>query len=148
MSGLALTWNPEAQEAQLVVAGVELPDAALRTAILLSLFTDRRAEPDDQLDDPAADRRGWWADAVPPVEGDLIGSRLWVLARERRSPETVRRAKDMAEEALAWMVADGVAGSVTVESEASGAVAIALTVTITRPEGSAPRRFDFLWEPA
>ncbi|MBI1408113.1 MAG: hypothetical protein GC145_18530 [Caulobacter sp.] len=146
MSGLALIWDAEAQEARLVVADAEQPDAALRTAALISLFTDRRATADDVLPEPGADRRGWWADVAPPVEGDLIGSRHWLSHRGKRRPEDIRLARDRAAEALAWMIADGVASAVTVEAEALGDAGIALSVAITRPEGPTRQTFDFLWE--
>lgn len=45
---------------------------------------------------------------------DRIGSRLWLLGREKQLAEVVRRAKDYAEEALAWLIDDGVARRVSV----------------------------------
>ena len=146
MTALMLAWNVETATADLSLATGQ-PDAALRTAIVISLFTDRRAAEDDVLPEADGDRRGWWADAVPAVEGDLIGSRLWLLARGKRTAETVRLARDYALEALAWLLSDGIAGSLDVQSEARGDNAIALAVIITRPNGPARQRFDFLWEP-
>lgn len=147
MAGLALIWNSDSQSAELVIAGREEPDAALRTAVILSLFCDRRALADDVLPEAGGDRRGWWADAWPAAPGDLTGSGLWRLARGKRTAETVRQVRDLAAEALAWMTADRLAASVEVEAEAFGAAGIALAVTITRPAGPARDRFDFLWEP-
>lgn len=147
MSGLALIWNAERQAAELVVAGDETPDADLRTALIISLFTDRRAGADDLLPDGGGDRRGWWADLFPADEGDLIGSRLWLLARGKRRAEDVRLAQDYALEAIQWLVDAGVAGSVEVEATATGDTGIALTVIVTRPDGPARKPFDFLWEP-
>jgi phage gp46-like protein len=88
-------------------------DASPESAVLLSLFTDRLAEPDDVLpDSQSSDRRGWWADTNSP-EGPL-GSKLWLLVREKVT-ETVRvRAEQYAAEALQWMVDDDVADSITV----------------------------------
>lgn len=98
------------------------PDDGLETAVILSLFTDRRARQDDPLPDGSEDRRGWWADAyhpaplgAPPGEGnDLIGSRLWLLEREKDTQEVVNRARDYAEEALQWLVEDGIAEQIEV----------------------------------
>ncbi|NBB17560.1 hypothetical protein GVN21_19535 [Caulobacter sp. SLTY] len=147
MSRLAFTWNLDAQACDLVVAapGGEL-DSALATAVLISLFTDARADPDDAMPYEGADRRGWWGDYAPVVEGDRIGSKLWTLARGKRRPEDIRKARDFSQAALDWMVADGVAGAVAVEAEAYGDSGIAIGVIITKPDGSNVR-FDHLWNP-
>lgn len=145
MSGLALIWDTELQGCDLVVAGAEEPAAALRTAVLISLFTDRRAAVDDTLPDNTGDRRGWWGDFAPAVEGDQIGSRLWLLARGKRTAETIRLARDYALEALQWLVLDGVAATLDVQAEGRGESGIAIAVFITRPDGGR-QRFDHLWD--
>lgn len=94
----------------------------LQTAVLISLFTDRRARQDDVLPDPNNnDRRGWWGDlAAPDVDGDKIGSRLWLLEREKTTRNVLERAKQYAKEALQWMLDDGVAVRVDVDVERQG----------------------------
>lgn len=128
------------------VTGAQLEgDAGLETAVVISLFTDRRANADDALpgDD---DRRGWWGDAWPVTERDLIGSRLWLLSREKQLPEVVRRAREYAEEALAWLVEDGIARRVSVEAAVVRNGVLGLGVAIERPDGSALQyRYDYLW---
>lgn len=91
-----------------------LADNGLETAVLLSLLLDRKANADDEIPDGSTDQRGWWADEHAEVPGDLIGSRRWLLDRSTRSGETAKRLQDYDTEALAWMVDDGVADSVTV----------------------------------
>lgn len=121
-------------------------DNGFETAVLISLFTDRRADPDDVLPDNGSDRRGWWADAFPAVDGDLIGSRLWLLSREKQLPEALSRAKEYAEEALAWMIEDGVADSITATAVKAREGMIGLTVQINRPTGDPARfRFELFW---
>ena len=148
MSGLALTWNGDSSSAELTVLAADTPDPDLTTAVIISLFTDRRVASDDPLLDQGADPRGWWGDVAPPVEGDQIGSRLWTLRRQKRTAEVVRLARDFAQEALTWMTADDVAAAVTVETQPFGLTGIALSVVIDRAPGPARHRFDFLWEPA
>nr|DAG73191.1 MAG TPA: hypothetical protein [Caudoviricetes sp.] len=76
----------------------------LETAILVSLFTDRMAAPDDVIPDGSGDPRGWWGDdAASP-----IGSRLWLLRRAKQTTETLQRAYDYIAEALQWLIDDGV----------------------------------------
>lgn len=75
-------------------AGDLVAENTLRTAVILSLFLDRRADDDDVLPNGSNDRRGWWADTVAPMteygiggglaSGDRIGSRLWLLSREKQ----------------------------------------------------------------
>ncbi len=113
-------------------------DGSIRTAVLLSLFTDRRAAPDDELPEGAAgDRRGWWGDALPaagpdgaPAERDRIGSRLWLLARAKQTRETLNRAVTYARESLQWLVDDGHAAAVDVSATWAATGVLVLTVTI------------------
>ena len=122
-------------------------DAGLYTACVVSLFTDRRAEADDALPDGGDDRRGWWGDAFSPAEGDKIGSRLWLLAREKQLPEVLRRAREYATEALQWLIDDGIARQVDVAAENPRQGVLALTIRILRPDGStAEVKFDNVWE--
>ena len=115
-------------------------------AVIISLFTWRRARPDDDL--PGDLRMGWWGDSVPEIPNDRIGSRLWLLSRAKLTAETVARAREYAEEALAWLVEDGVAARVTVESERIGLSTLGLACRIYRSDGSAPLdiRFSDVWE--
>lgn len=148
-----LVFQGRAWSADMVLSGAVLDtDGGLETAVIVSLFTDRRARPDDVPPGAADDRRGWWADALPPsVDGqplkdDRIGSRLWLLSREKVTAETVRRARDYCLEALAWLKEVGLARAVEVETEAQGSRLAAL-ITITRPDGQTETvRFDSLWE--
>lgn len=146
MSDLALAWNPAAAAADLVLDGFDLAvDEGLRTAVIISLFTDRRAELDDELPSDDGDRRGFWADSVaPPAKGDLTGSRIWLLDRGRGVAETARRLENYAREALVWMIKDGVVDSIDVAGDISGRGRLGLGVVIHRPTG--PSRFDFAWD--
>lgn len=147
MSDLALVWNPEEFAADIALdAGALRIDDGLRTAILISLFTDARAEADDELPDDGAERRGWWGDAFPAVAGDETGSRLWLLFRAKITTATINRARDYARAALAWIVEDGIAASVDVTVEAQDRQRLAIGVVLTRPTGPARERYDFVWE--
>lgn len=129
-----------------VAAGDFIADDGMYTAIVISLFTDARADPDDVLPQPGADRRGWWGDAYAPIAGDIIGSKLWLLSRAVASDQTLALAQEYAQAALVWLVDDGVAASVTVTASFPGPLGwIALNVVVTRPTGPARRQFDFVW---
>ena len=133
-------------------AGLLQSDDGLETAIIVSLFTDRRANPDDVLPDDATDRRGWWGDVAPPlvdgvpVDGDRIGSRLWLLSREKQLNSVVARAKAYAEEALAWLTEDGIAERIEVIAEIVRTSVLGLRVIVHRPDGDQVSfRFDNVW---
>lgn len=147
MSDIGLTWDVMEATGDVAVAANDLVrDDGLQTAVLLSLFTDRRAEQGDQLPDGETDRRGWWADAVPVVDGDRHGSRLWLLARAKQTSATLERAERYAREALAWLLEDQVAERVDVLAEFARSGMLALTVTIYRPRADPVRyRFDQAW---
>jgi phage gp46-like protein len=121
-------------------------DDGLESAVIISLFTDRRAHDDDSLPDDSGDRRGWWGDSYNPDSKDRIGSRLWLLSREKQLPAVLARAQDYAEEALAWLVADGVAGRVTVNASNPRMGLLALDIAIDRPQHPVARyRFERFW---
>lgn len=121
----------------LPLAGGDLAtDSGLHAAVFVSLFTDRRASADDAIPDGTDNRRGWWADGWPEIPGDLVGSRLWLLAREKQLPDVLQRARTYAEEALAWLVEDGVAATVAVTAEWAAAGILGLHVVITMADGS------------
>lgn len=151
--GMALRWNAASGSADISVVANDIGgDSGLETAIMLSLFLDRRAEDGDVLPDGATDRRGWWADEFAPVEGDKIGSRLWLLSRAKPVRETALRAEEYAREALAWLVEDRVATRIEVSAEigelSSGARGLFLGGAIYRPGKTDPLRFryDGVWK--
>lgn len=122
-------------------------DDGLETAVILSLFTDAPAGADDPLPEGETDRRGWWADAYPPVAGDVIGSRLWLLSREKQLPAALNRAREYAATALAWLVTDGAAQRVDIDAEAVRAGVLGLAIAIHRPDNNVARfRFQALWQ--
>ena len=97
-------------------------EQGLATAIIISLFTDRKAADDDILPDiTSKDRRGWWGDLANPEEtGDQIGSLLWLLERSKTTEEVIVKAKRFVEEALEWLITDNIATNVNATVERQG----------------------------
>jgi phage gp46-like protein len=121
-------------------------DDGLETAVIISLFTDRRANADDVIPDGGNDRRGWWGDSFADIDNDKIGSRLWLLGREKQLSAVLTRARQYAEEALNWLVEDGVAESVEVAASNPRDGILALSVAIFRPSLPVIQyRFDAFW---
>ncbi len=111
----------------------------------ISLFTWRRAGPDDAVDD--SDRKGWWGDCAPSVAGDRIGSRLWLLSRRTLVAQTLQDAQAYAEEALAWLLDDQIVTAVTVTVERQGNDRMNLRVMLTEQSGETLElNFADTWE--
>lgn len=140
MPSLAIAWDVPNSRGDLTVSGAGLTTGkAIEAAVLVSLFTDRRAAPDDVV--PDGDRRGWWGDSYATSP---IGSRMWLLLRAKRTTETARRAKDYIAEALQWMLDDGVAAKVDVETFWLRQSMLGAVVTIYRHDGAVVK-FDYSW---
>jgi phage gp46-like protein len=126
-------------------------DHNLESAVLLSLWTDASARDDDVIPDGTDDRRGWWGNWERP-ETIPLGSRLWLLDREKATEETRRRAEEYAAEALQWLLDDNVAVQVDVaasylEVGPVPPMTLALRVEITRFDGSVyDWHFAWAWD--
>lgn len=121
----------------------------LASAVFISLFSDRRAP--EGWRPEIADRRGWWGDAVAP-EGEEtfeLGSHLWLLQNEVASEENAELARLYAQEALAWLVEERLAASVTVEGGLieypRRGIWLAIRILDRQGEIAFDRRFARLW---
>jgi phage gp46-like protein len=117
---LMLDWDTDLMQGDLVIDNGDLQhDKGLESAVRISLFSDRRANDDDELlDSNNLDKRGWWGDLVSPeVEEDKIGSRLWLLGRAKTTTENLVKAKEYSEEALLWMIEDRVVSDIIIDTE-------------------------------
>jgi phage gp46-like protein len=92
----------------------------LEEAVMLSLFTDRRYE----------GRGGWWGDAMPPIEGVLIGSYLHTLFREKQTEQVRLQAQRYCEQALAWLIEEGYIESFSVSVSFPRAEWILIEITL------------------
>lgn len=115
-------------------------DQTLRTTVLLALFSDERAELEDELPEGETDRRGYWGDTAT----ERFGSRLWLLRREKIVPATLRSLEDAVEGALGFLLELGIADEVTATAERGGAHdRVEITLRIRRGRA---RRWSTLWE--
>ncbi len=113
--------------------------ADLQTAVLISLFTDAVADEDDVIPDGSADPRGWWAGP--------IGSKLWLRTRSKALPALPALVKRDIEQALEWLLIDGVVAAVDVATEWTTPKMLGATVTFRRSDGArSALRFGRLWE--
>lgn len=144
MTDLKLNFDYYAGGSLQVIGNDLATDEGLETAVLVSLFTDARA-PDDLELPGETDRRGWWADALD--QESEHGSLLWTLDRSKQTESVRARAEQYARAALAWLVDDLVAASVSVTAEFIRRGVLALSVQIRRPTGAeVAYRYNYVWQ--
>lgn len=149
MSDILTTWDSTNNRGDWTVANGALASGNdLYTAVLISLFTDRRAAPSDKIPDGTTNRRGWWGDIDSNGNTDLWGSRLWELDRSKSpTPQVLAFAQTICQEALQWLITDGIAATVDVQASWNDVNFLALLVTITKPDGTkVPLFYDLLWQ--
>lgn len=121
-------------------------DEGLETAILISLFTDQRIR-DDEIPQGEISKRGWWGDMSSPIEGDQIGSKLWLYDREKITDTVLAQMETRCLASLQWLIDDGVATNVevTVTRDEFNINKVNIVVNVTRPTG-AKDKFSFFWD--
>ncbi|MCB5301726.1 phage GP46 family protein [Yersinia bercovieri] len=136
-------WEPDKLLGDWQTGGGGLLDGDdLETAILISLFTDRLARSDDAID--GDDRRGWWGDTGSQYP---IGSRLWLLRREKLTTKVALKAEDYANEALTWLLDDGVVTAISINAQIVFPNRINLIISYQQPaQTQASVKFSWVWE--
>lgn len=127
--------------------------AALQTAVVIQLFTDRRMPANHPLRKYVRgdDLRGWWGDGVD-VRTDLgeseMGSLLWALAAAPLNEDTRRWTESLALDALQTLIDQKVAARITAQAVMDQAAGrMDLSIRIYRADGTlaVDRRFDDIW---
>lgn len=131
MSDLALIWKDG--KGDLVAKQLTL-DESLTNTILISLFTDQQVNGE----------RGYWADTLTH-NSKPTGSKLWLLERSKRLDEVLEQAQQYANEALQWLIDDGLVRHVEVHAYAIRDV-LWLDIVIELLNGSKEQRtFKARW---
>ncbi|RDU99237.1 phage GP46 family protein [Trinickia dinghuensis] len=147
MSDFKIVWDAaNARGDWQVLAGDIATGDDLETALLLSLFTDREAAPDDEIPDGSGDRRGWWGDDDSGDDTGPTGSRLWLLSR-RKSPtdKTLTDAYDYVVEAIQWLIDTGVVGSFMVVTQWVKPDMLGISITAYQPNDAAMQSYNWAW---
>lgn len=131
MTDIALTWI-EGQGDIAIEQDELVLDDSLTNAIIISLFTDLRVD----------GQRGWWGDSFDRP----IGSKLWLLNREKQLAEVLEDAKAYAEEALQWLIDDKLVQAIEVTASNPETALLLLSVAIKLNDGSTEQReFKAIW---
>jgi phage gp46-like protein len=143
---VALVWDSASGRADWAITSgdLQIDPGGLQTAVILSLFTDKRA-PANYVP-PAGSppgRHGVWMDTY---QGFQIGSLLWTLNRVAISNSTafLAQAKDICLDALEWLVTAGVVAAVNVTTSLITPTTLGILVGLTEPDGTT-QTFDFGW---
>ena len=113
----------------------------LTRAVVISLFTHRRADPDDNVDVPM----GWWGDTWPVVANDRYGSKLWLLQRSKLTNALVNTVRNYLRDALQWMQEDGVVTRIDIDIQRTGINELGNKIVLWRQDGPVTISFNDLW---
>lgn len=135
---LQLSFDGQLLCGDLTRSGADLAvDDSLATAVIVSLFTDQRVDLSEVPDDQAR-RRGWWGDMLAGdviTPSDQIGSRLWLLRREKQTEETRRRAQEYCAQALEWLLEDKLVIRITVSTAWTERGVLGIDIGLQLPDG-------------
>lgn len=107
-------------------------DDTFKTAILMSLLSNARADPEEALD--RTDLGGWWGNSFPDIPGAELGSKLWLLATRKTTDDTLTLAEQYGAEALDWMKEDGITDNITVIASRVDVDVLDIEIQIERPD--------------
>ena len=113
----------------------------LTRAVVISLFTHRRADPDDNADVPM----GWWGDTWPIVANDRYGSKLWLLQRSKLTNALVNTVCSYLRESLQWMLDDGVVSRIDIDIQRTGINELGNKIVLWRRDGPVTISFNDFW---
>ena len=128
--------DPKLQEsgdgADLVIMdGQPEMDPGLQNAVYISLFT----------------RTGWWGNGVATDDAERVGSSFEEIQSRTLTNATRLDAEELARQALAWMVTEGLAQSISVSGSIPRLGVLGLAVTIQQPNeaGAVTVRYSINW---
>lgn len=146
MSDITTLWDNTLSQGDLAMAGADLLSGFdLMSALLISIYSDRLANADDEIPDGSTDRRGWWGDLFDPTH--LIGSRLWLLSRAKLTPAVALQAQGYLAECLQWLIDDGVVAGFVITTEIKAPNQLNATIQAYRSlAGKAAKNYAWVWK--
>lgn len=115
----------------------------LENAMIISLFTNVRTGPDDEIPNAG----GWAGDGIRADDDPLIGSKLWIFQLAKTTPNRLIDAENFCREALRWMIADLLVAAFSISATYNKKFlnVLFLDITATMPTGE-DLRFEFAWD--
>lgn len=155
-----IVWNGTVGDFAIAAGGDDGPAGGLvsanplRTAVLLLLFTDARADAASLRFEHRGDRRGWPGDGfdIDAAAGEApLGSRLWLFRRSALLDATKAQIEAEVQRALRPLVRQGAVVKILASAEVDKANGrVALSVGLYGRDGSEvyADKFDILWRRA
>lgn len=146
MSDIAIEYKSQIKEYDISILNGDLKECDdLDSAVIISLFTWARAAAGEV--DENAPRFGWFGDKIDADSTDSTGSKLYLLKRKKITNQTIMDSREYIEQALQWMIEDGVATEIKAEVErnASDVNRADALVQIVRGDRSRTMKFNDLW---
>lgn len=146
MSDIAIEYKSQIKEYDISILNGDLKECDdLDSAVIISLFTWARAAAGEV--DENAPRFGWFGDKIDADNTDSTGSKLYLLKRKKITNQTIMDTREYIEQALQWMIEDGVATEIKAEVErnASDVNRVDALVQIVRGDRSRTMKFNDLW---
>lgn len=120
-------------------------DRGLGLIIEAALFTDRRASDDDVLPGSGQDKRGWWGDEYSLIDGEQIGSTIWLSSRDLADRDALNDVRSRASAALEFLVDIKAVKDITTTTEFEGDV-MKIINNVTHNDGTETRyENDLFW---
>ncbi len=113
----------------------------LVTAMMMSIFCEVR---DDSIDIPQK-RGGWAGNQLQPVEGYEQGSLIWTKYQSAATEEIANECQQYIEDGFNWMIQDGIAKDVDVETNIVANNKLSVKISITRNDDTQDVSFYDLW---
>lgn len=112
------------------------------TAILVSLFTDNRAQSFEV--ESAEKRRGWVGNVLTSGIGRSLGSLLWIYQQARLTQDILNQIEIEAEACLQWLIDDSQAKSVSAAVTRERSRGIFILINIVTTDG-VNQKYKVLW---
>ncbi len=130
--------------ADATVSGNDLEtELGLENCVLISLGTNARAGAGDKLPEENINRDGFWGSELL---GFNLGSKSWLLGRSKITPEVVALAEQYENDALKWMVNDGIVSAVETTAVRAGVRQISVEHKLIRPSTNVFFTYYLNWE--
>jgi len=144
---IALVLDPNTGKVDIDLENGDLvTEDTIKTYVYISVMTDRRADPDDEIPDGTDNPRGWWGDNFTELVGHQIGSKLWLRKRLKLIQEHINLIKDDIKECLRWMVQIKLAKEILIEAEKVDYQTLEVTIDVVLNSGKKiPIQFKIPW---
>lgn len=113
----------------------------LETALFMSVLCEVR---DDSIEVPQM-RGGWAGNQLQPIVGYEQGSLLWTLYQSSAKSDNTTKAQQYIEDGLQWLIDDGIAKDIEVETNIVANDNLIVKITATRNDNTQDVSFFNLW---